>query len=69
MTRSAWVYRRLRNFRSGIEGLISALKSRGMDRCTWRSQDSLDSFRSYVWSCVLAFNLAVIARRLVGDTT
>ena len=68
MVRSPWVYRRLRNFRSGIEGLTSALKSGGMNRCTWRSQHSLDSFRRYVWACVLAFNVTVLARRLVADT-
>ena len=40
----------------------------GMNRCTWRSQHSLDSFRRYVWGCVLAFNAAVLARRLVAAT-
>jgi IS5 family transposase len=68
MVRSPWVYRQLRNFRAGIEGLISALKSAGMDRCTWRSQHSLESFRSYIWACVLAFNVSVIARHLCADT-
>ena len=68
MVRSSWVYRRLKNFRSGMEGLISALKSGGMDRCVWRSHASLESFRSYVWACVLAFNVAVLARRLMADT-
>ena len=66
MARSHSVYRRLRNFRSGIEGIISALKGRGMDRCTWRSQDSLQSFRSYAWSCVLAFNVLVLARHVLS---
>ena len=69
MARSPWVYRRLRNFRSGIEGLISGLKSGGMDRCRWRSQDTLESFRSYVWACVLAFNVAVLARKLAPQST
>lgn len=68
MTRSPWVFRQLRRFRSGIEGIISTLKGRGMDRCTWRSQDSLESFRCYVWSCVLAFNVTVIARHMVGNS-
>ena len=68
MARSAWVYRRLKNFRAGIEGLISALKRGGMGRCSWRSHDSLESFRCYVWACVLAFNTTVIARRLMGNT-
>jgi len=36
MTRSSWVYKRLRGFRAGIEGLISLLKRAfGLDRCTW----------------------------------
>lgn len=63
MVRSAWVFRRLRDFRSGIEGCISTLK-RGfhMGRCTWRS---LPSFRAYVWSCVTSFNLIVLARHLL----
>jgi len=67
MTRSPWVYRQLRRFRSGIEGIISTLKGRGMDRCSWRSQASLDAFRSYVWACVLALNALVIARHLLSD--
>jgi IS5 family transposase len=62
MVSSASVFRRLVRFRTGIEGCISALK-RGycMNRCTWRH---LPSFRSYVWACVVCFNLVSIARRL-----
>jgi len=60
MVRSSYVYKKLRNFRAGIEGTISFLKRGfGLDRCTWRS---LPSFRSYVWSSILTFNLLVIAR-------
>jgi len=60
MVRSAWVFRRLRDFRSGIEGVISTLKRAFcMDRCSWRG---LASFRAYVWSCVTSFNLIVLAR-------
>jgi IS5 family transposase len=60
MARSSWVYRRLRNFRAGVEGLISFLKRIfGLDRCTWRSWPS---FQSYVWGSILACNLLVIAR-------
>lgn len=63
MVRSAWVFRRLRDFRSGIEGCISTLKRAfQMDRCTWRG---LASFRAYVWSCVTSFNLVVLARHLL----
>jgi IS5 family transposase len=64
MARSAWVFRRLRRFRAGIEGNISFLKRIfGLDRCTWRS---LESFKSYVWSSILAFNLVIIARHLLS---
>jgi transposase, IS5 family len=60
MVRSSWVYKKLRNFRAGIEGTISFLKRVfGLDRCTWRS---LPSFKSYVWSSIITFNLLVIAR-------
>jgi IS5 family transposase len=60
MVRSAWVFRRLRDFRSGIEGCISTLKRAfQMDRCTWRGRSS---FRAYVWSCVTSFNLIALAR-------
>lgn len=60
MVRSSWVYKKLRNFRAGIEGTISFLKRVfGLDRCNWRS---LPSFRSYVWSSILTFNLLLIAR-------
>lgn len=60
MVRSTWVYKKLRDFRAGIEGTISFLKRVfGLDRCTWRS---LPSFNSYVWSSIVTFNLLVIAR-------
>lgn len=63
MVRSAWVFRRLRDFRSGIEGCISTLKRAfQMDRCTWRGSSS---FRAYVWSSVTSFNLIVLARHLL----
>ncbi len=60
MARSNWVYNKLRDFRAGIEATISFLKrSFGLDRCTWKSADS---FKTYVWSSVVSFNLLVIAR-------
>jgi IS5 family transposase len=63
MVKSSWVYRSLRRFRNGIEGVISFLKRVfGLDRCTWRS---LDSFKSYVWGSIVAFNLLVMARHLI----
>lgn len=63
MTKSVWVYRRLRDFRAGIEGCISFLKRCfGLDRCSWRS---FDSFKAYVHASVLSFNLLVLARHLI----
>jgi transposase, IS5 family len=53
-------YRKLRNFRAGIEADISCLKrAYGLARCTWRG---LSHFRAYVWSAVVAYNLALLAR-------
>jgi len=60
MVKSSWVYRRLRNFRAGIEAGISFLKRAfGLGRCTWRG---FPSFRSYVWSSIIAANLLLMAR-------
>lgn len=60
VVRSRWVYRKLRNFRAGIEAGISCLKrTYGLARCTWRG---LDHFKTYVWSSVVAYNLALFAR-------
>ena len=64
MVKSTWVYQRLRNFRAGIEGIISFLK-RGFDltRCCWRGWAS---FKAYVSASVLACNLLVVARHLLA---
>jgi len=63
MTKSTWIYRRLRDFRAGIEGCISFLKRCfGLDRCSWRS---FASFKAYVQASVLSFNLLVLARHLI----
>lgn len=60
MVKSTWVYKKLRDFRAGIEGNISFLKRIfGLDRCTWKSKPS---FQSYVWGSILSFNLLVFAR-------
>ena len=60
MAKSAWVYKRLRNFRAGIEANISTLKRAfGLDRCTWKGWEG---FKCYVWSSIFAYNLQVIAR-------
>ena len=60
MAKSTWVYRKLRDFRAGIEAGISFLKRCfGLTRCTWRS---LKSFGAYVWASVVAANLLTLAR-------
>ncbi len=63
MAKSAWVFKKLKNFRAGIEGCISFLKRVfGLTRCTWRSSAS---FKSYVWASIVSFNLLVMARHLI----
>ena len=60
MVKRTWLYQRLRNFRAGIEGIISFLKRCfGWDRCAWRSYES---FRAYTWGSVIAANLVMLAR-------
>jgi transposase, IS5 family len=67
MVKSTWVYRRLRDFRAGVEGVISFLKRAfGLDCCTW---SGLASFKSYVCGSVLACNLLLVARHLLGAST
>lgn len=63
MARSHWVYRRLRNFRAGIESWISFLKrSFGLDRCVWRSWAG---FQRYVGASIVSANLLTLARHLI----
>jgi len=60
MAKSPWVYRKLRNFRAGIEAGISTMKrAYGWGRCTWKG---LQHFKAYVWSSVVAHNLALFGR-------
>lgn len=60
MTKSQWVYRKLRNFRAGIEAGISCLKRvYGLGRCTWKG---LTHFKAYVWSGVVSHNLTLMGR-------
>lgn len=59
MVKSLWVYRKLKNFRAGIEANISRLKRAfGLTRCTW---SAWEGFKQYVWSAVVSYNLAVLA--------
>jgi IS5 family transposase len=63
MVKSTWVYRQLKRFRAGIESIISFLKrSFGWERCTWRS---LESFKAYTWTSVVAANLLLLARHAI----
>jgi IS5 family transposase len=63
MVKDSWVYRKLRNFRAGIESVISFLKrSFGLARCSWRS---LPSFKAYTWASILSANLLIVARSMI----
>ena len=56
MASSPRVYGRLRNFRAGMEAVVSYLKRCfGLGRCNWRS--GMEHFRAYVWSAVVTHNL------------
>jgi len=67
MVKSTWVYKRLRDFRAGVESGISFLKRVfGLDRCTWRS---LRSFHAYSWASVVSANLLVLARHVIASST
>lgn len=58
------VYKSLRKWRSGIEGVISATKRAfGLNRCTW---SGFESFKAYVQLAVFAFNLQTLARHLLA---
>lgn len=60
MVRSEWIYEKLRRFRAGIEGIISVLKRAfGLKRCNW---STWEGFKKYIYSCIVAFNLQVLAR-------
>jgi IS5 family transposase len=63
MASSERVFRKLRNFRAGIEATISFLKRCvGWTRCTWRS---LRSFQAYTWASVVTANLLLLARQQI----
>ena len=65
MAKSVWVYKQLRNFRAGVEGMISFLKRGfGLTRCTW---SGFESFKAYAWSSVLSANLLLMARRRMAS--
>ena len=63
LVKTSRTYKRLKKFRAGIEGCISAAKrAYGLDRCTWKGWLS---FQSYVWVSVTAFNLSILADALL----
>jgi IS5 family transposase len=64
MVKDSWVYKQLRNFRAGIEGVISFLKRAfGLRCCRFRG---LRSFKSYVLGSVVSANLLVLARHAIA---
>jgi len=64
MVRDASIYRALKRFRAGIEGMISFLKRVvGLERCTWRG---FASFEAYMLSSVATANLLLLARHALG---
>jgi IS5 family transposase len=64
MVKSLWVFKRLRRFRAGVEGIISFLKRVfGLDRCLW---SGFKSFKAYAWCSALAANLLIVARHLLA---
>jgi IS5 family transposase len=67
MVKSTWVYRQLRNFRAGVEGIISFLKRVfSLTRCHW---SGWVSFKAYVLASVLSCNLLLVARHLLARAT
>ena len=60
MVKSSWVYKKLRNFRAGIEGIISFIKRAfGAGRSRWKG---LRSFKACAMSAVVSANLLTLAR-------
>ncbi len=60
LVKSSWVYKKLRNFRAGIEGIISFLKRAfGTAQSRWKG---LRSFKACAMSAVVSANLLTLAR-------
>ncbi len=63
LVKTCRAYKKLKKFRAGIEGCISAAKrAYGLNRCTWKGWQS---FQSYVWLSVIAFNLNILTEALL----
>jgi IS5 family transposase len=57
-------FKKLRNFRAGVEGNISELKRAfGAGKAKWKGHDG---FKAFVWSSVLCYNLVRMARQPPG---
>jgi len=57
-------FKRLRDFRAGVEGNISELKRVfGAAKATWKGHDG---FKAFVWSSVISYNLVRLARAESG---
>jgi len=57
-------FKKLRNFRAGVEGNISELKRAfGAGKAKWKG---LAGFKAFVWSSVLCYNLTRMARQQPG---
>jgi len=57
-------FKKLRNFRAGVEGNISELKRAfGASKAKWKGHDG---FKAFVWSSVLCYNLVRMARQQSG---
>lgn len=66
MVKSSWVYKKLRNFRAGIEANISVLKRAfGLTRCTWTGWAG---FKQYVRSAIVSYNLLTLGRLCAANT-
>jgi IS5 family transposase len=64
MVKDSWVYKKLRNFRAGIEGIVSFLKRAfGADRSRWKG---LGSFKACAMSAVVSANLLTLARHALA---
>jgi len=64
MVKDSWVYKKLRSFRAGIEGIISFLKRGfGAHRSRWKG---LRSFRAFAMSTIVSANLLTLARHALA---
>jgi len=66
MVKSTWVYKKLRNFRAGIEANISVLKRAfGLFRCNWTGWHG---FVRCVHSAVVTYNLVLLSRLVIAQS-